>query len=349
MDNLKLTRRDLLKVGLFSLGSMAFRPFFNEGEDLDSGSLARVALTKVSVYSEPNDKSKILYQRFRDDILNVYEEVISPHGPDYNPLWYRVWRGYVHSAYLQRVRIRLNPVLSSVPKTGRISEVTVPYTQAYFYNNYKKAWEPVYRLYMESTHWIVGIEEGPDRTPWYKLQDELLDNINYHVPAAHLRPIEWEELTPLSPEVPPEKKSIEISITAQTLTAFEYDQPVFKTKISSGVPDRLKDPTQIKTDTPRGDFNIQLKMPSKHMGGGILTDDIEEYVLPGVPWVCFFEPKTGVAIHGTYWHTNFGVRMSHGCINMRTDEARWIYRWVTPQHKPEDFQKIGFGTRVRVF
>jgi hypothetical protein len=89
--------------------------------------------------------------------------------------------------------------------------------------------------------------------------------------------------------VPPEKKRIEVSITQQTLTAFEGDQVVLQTKISSGLPDsRPNPPGGIPTDTPKGVFNVQNKMPSKHMGDGNITNDLEAYELPGVPWCCFF-------------------------------------------------------------
>ncbi len=67
-------------------------------------------------------KSPILYQRYRDELINVYEEVISPHGPGYNPIWYRVWRGYVHSARLQKVKFQTNPVIQDIPKGGRLAE-----------------------------------------------------------------------------------------------------------------------------------------------------------------------------------------------------------------------------------
>ncbi len=77
------------------------------------------------------------------------------------------------------------------------------------------------------------------------------------------------------------------------------------------------------------------------MGDGNLTSDIEAYELPGVPWTSFFEPETGVAFHGTYWHNNFGIPMSHGCVNMRTHEAKWLFRWATPVSSPTDISKIG--------
>jgi len=52
----------------------------------------------------------------------------------------------------------------------------------------------------------------------------------------------------------------------------------------------------------------------------------DNYDLPGVPYVLSFTgPYT---IHGTYWHSNFGHRMSHGCVNMYTPHSKWVYEWA---------------------
>lgn len=342
----KLSRRDFLKLTGLSLAGLAFRPFFGVNQDSGFGDLGRVAIYSVSVYAEPWDKSKILFQRYRDDLVNIYEDVVSEKGPGYNPLWYRVWGGYIHSAHIQKVRVQLNPVQEEIPEKGQLAEVTVPLSQALRYNQYT-GWQPVYRLYFQSIHWITGLDEGPDGEPWYKLRDELL-GVEYHVQAAHLRPILPDEYAPLSADVPPEEKRIEVSLARQHLTAYEGEKIVFETTISSGVPDRNPQPGQIPTQTPTGKFHVQSKLPSKHMGDGHLTSDPEAYELPGVPWTSFFEPKTGVAFHGTYWHHNYGVPMSHGCINMKPEEALWIFRWTTPAPVPGSWETRGYGTRVIV-
>ena len=108
------------------------------------------------------------------------------------------------------------------------------------------------------------------------------------------------------------------------------------------------EPSVSATSTPKGTFNVASKMPSKHMGDGVLTSDPEAYELPGVPWVSFFEVGLGIACHGTYWHNNFGSPMSHGCINMRNEDAKWIYRWSSPVIKNEEWHHIGYGTIVKV-
>lgn len=343
------SRREFLKISALSLGSLAFRPFFGKGEDPDTGDIARVAIGSVSVYSKPSDKSQILYQRYRDELINIYEEIVSEDGPGYNPVWYKVFRGYVHSAYLQRVKVQLNAPVDNlhIPKPrGQLAEVTVPMTKTMWYKAYKKQWDPLYRLYYGSTHWVKGVDTGPDGTPWYRLHDELTE-LEYHAPAEHFRLIPPAEFEPISPEVDPWKKRIEVSISQQTLTAYEDNRVVLQTRVSTGVPDRRTDPGHIPTDTPTGEYHVYSKMPSKHMGNGEVTADINAYELPGVPWTTFFAPH-GVALHGTYWHTNYGMMMSHGCVNMRTEEAKWIFRWTTPVTAPDTWEQTGRGTLVIV-
>lgn len=341
-----ISRRDFLKFSTLSLAGIASRPFFKFNPDVQNENLVRVTIHSVSVYREPDDTSPILFQHYRDELVNYYYDLVSEAGPGYNPRWYRVWGGYMHSAYLQKVKYRPNLVLQAPPEKPVIAEVTVPYSQT-MRKMAKGKWEPLYRLYFGSVQWIVGIDPGPDGAPWYRLRDELLE-VEYHVPGPHLRIIPYAEFAPISPDIPPEKKRIEVSIQNQTLTAYEYDTVVFTTKISSGISSPQLPPNGIPTETPLGDFHVENKMPSKHMGDGKLTADYEAYELLGVPWTSFFEPKTGVAFHGTWWHDNFGIPMSHGCVNMRPLEAKWIYRWTTPVVDPDLFNTIGYGTLVTV-
>ncbi len=343
------TRRNFIKLSALSLSALAFRPMAGNNLLLKGVEQGRIAYDQLSVYSAPDEKSSIISQHFRDEVINIYEDVISDKGPGYNPLWHRVWRGYMHSARIQKVKTHINEPLKSVPETGILTEISVPYTQAFrFTKTY--GWQPIYRLYESSLHWIVGIDEGPDGQPWYRIRDELLSahHENYHAPAIHLRPIPPEEYAPLSTEVPAEDKLIEVNLGTQVLTAFEGSKEVLKTKISSGIPNSNLNKNEIGTDTPRGDFRVFSKLPSKHMGGGYFTDDLDAYILPGVPWVTFFV-ENGVAFHGTWWHNNFGMVMSHGCINMRTEEARWIFRWTTPVTPANTVETNGHGTKVHIF
>lgn len=340
-----VSRRAFLKLAMLSLSSMAFRPLQSTSAKLISPFLLRVSAKSLSVHRSADDTSMILFQHFRDELINAYYQVTSDNGPAYNPRWYRVWRGYMHSGKLVKVKYVLNDILATVPSTGMLAEVTVPYTQAYRLLKGGK-WEMVYRLYYGSVHWITGIDTGMDGTPWYTITDEL-GELQYRAPANHFRMIREDELTPISPEVPANKKRVEVSLTDQSLTAYEGDTPVLYTKISSGIDSEST--SGVPTKTPRGQFNVEIKMPSKHMGDGKITSDPEAYEFPGVPWTSFFVWNIGVAFHGTYWHDNFGLPMSHGCINMKSDEAKWLYRWCMPVIQPSEWDKNGLGTSVRVY
>ena len=340
-----ITRRDFLKLSTLAVGSVGYGPFQPERDEPEAETLGRVTINSISVYRESNSDSLIVGQRFRDELLPIYYEVTPAEGPAYNPLWYRIWGGYAHSAHVQRVEVRYQRPRFNLRTTGQLFEVSVPFITS-LHKTHTGEWQNSTRLYYESTHWATEITSGPDGDPWYRLTSELWD-VDYYVPATHMRFVEDRELTPISPHVPPERKRIVVNIRDQSLTAFEYDREVLRTTISSGLPYLNPDPTGIPTDTPVGNFNIQVKLPSKHMGEGRLTDDLSDYVLLGVPWTSFFHP-TGVALHGTYWHNNFGSQMSHGCVNMRNADAKWVYRWSTPLGEPEVWEHRGRGTTVEV-
>lgn len=343
MINKTLSRRNFLKLAGLSLGSLAFKPMGDGLGSLRKRRLMRVAkiakdgeVTSVSIHKEPNEDSLILYQRYKDDLINVYDEIESEFGPEYNPIWYRVWGGYVHRAYLQEVEQVINPVVETIAENLQLGEITVPYTGALRYTSLD-GWQPVYRLYYQTTHWVRDIITGPDGAPWYLLEDEL-DRLQYAIPSEHMRILADSEFDPISPDVPPGEKRIEISISKQELTAFEGNEIILQTKVASGA-------LTPEKQTPTGEFNIESTYPSKHMGG-TKRDDIYAYVLPGVPWSCFF--TEGIATHGTYWHNNYGTPQSSGCVNMRNHEAKWLFRWVNPVGGPHEFYRTGAGTKVSV-
>ena len=341
-----LSRRDFLQLGGLTLGSLAFSPYISglTQRPPQAVGLTRVTVKEVRIYKEPSYKSEVIATRSRDQLLYVYEKFESPQGPEFNPRWYRLEEGFAHTAYLQPVETQLNKVVSLVRPEGELFEVTVPLTQSYR-NTKAYGWQKLYRLYYRSTHWVTGIETGPDGALWYRIQDELL-YIDYYVLATHLRKVLGSELTPVSTQVAPERKRVDVSIPEQRLWVYEEDQVILDTKVSTGIPN-LRSLNGIPTGTPRGSFNVFSKMPVRHMGDGQITSDIFAYELPGVPWVSYFH-EWGVAFHGTYWHDNYGNEMSHGCVNMRPDEAKWLFRWLTPVSSYRDVQTVGNGTRVNV-
>ena len=348
-----LSRREFLKIGGLTLGGIVIPPRFFPGDQPQPDLLGRVTIDEIDVYTQPrSDTSLIVGKRYRDQLVILYYAFEAPDGPAYNPIWYRVWGGYVHSAYLQLVKERYNPVMEQVVEGGQLCEVTVPYTDSYRYSRYE-GWQKKYRLYYETTHWVTGLDEGPDGEPWYQITNELDSLLTYFAPATLLRPVPDGEIAPLAPEVPAEEKRIEVSIREQKVTAYEGDQAVFSTKVSTGIHSNSIPANGIPTHTPRGEFRIQSKSPSKHMGSLQASGAPGGYSLPGVPWTSFFVPETGVAFHGTFWHNNFGAQMSHGCVNMRNSDAKWLFRWSAPVWEVpvkdrSAWDRRGYGTRVSV-
>jgi lipoprotein-anchoring transpeptidase ErfK/SrfK len=158
---------------------------------------------------------------------------------------------------------------------------------------------------------------------------------------------ELAELEPLSPEIPLEQKRIEVDLAQQRLTAFESGRAVFATTISGGRYRANPSVREGKTWTPIGQFAVFQKIPSRHMGDGRLTSDIEANEFPGVPWVSLFT-MAGIAFHGVYWHNDFGRPRSDGCINMRPAEALWVYRWARPIVPLTFYSEQRLGTQVEV-
>jgi lipoprotein-anchoring transpeptidase ErfK/SrfK len=113
------------------------------------------------------------------------------------------------------------------------------------------------------------------------------------------------------------QKWIEINLSQQTLYAHIGNNVVFTTLVSTGT---------AAHPTPPGDYNVFEKLTKDDMTNGKAGDD-DYYNLPDVPWVMYFIGG-GYAIHGTYWHHNFGHVMSHGCVNAPTDAAESLYNWA---------------------
>jgi len=118
-------------------------------------------------------------------------------------------------------------------------------------------------------------------------------------------------------------KEIVISISQQSLWAYEDGVIVASTLVSTGVG------SVPETVTPTGYFSVLTKYVTDTMDGTIGGED---YNVPDVPWVMYFD-NSGNAIHGAYWHNNFGTPMSHGCVNLPLDVAEFLFDWA-PEGTP---------------
>jgi lipoprotein-anchoring transpeptidase ErfK/SrfK len=121
--------------------------------------------------------------------------------------------------------------------------------------------------------------------------------------------LSWEYST--SPdELANEGRWIDVDLSAQMVTAYEGAEAVRAFVVSTG--------TAIHP-TVTGQFRIYIKLTSTPMAG-------PGYYLPGVPYTMYF--YKGYALHGTYWHSNFGTPMSHGCINLTIPDSEWLFHFA---------------------
>lgn len=139
-------------------------------------------------------------------------------------------------------------------------------------------------------------------------------------------------------------KHIYVSLDKQKLYAYEGTTLKYDFSISSGK----------WNPTPTGDFRIWIWLRYTRMKGG--NPAIGTYYnLPNVPYTMYFyndsNPKEwGYSLHGAYWHNNFGHPMSHGCVNMRVEDAGKIFYWTNPTAKGSTYPTAeNPGTLITIY
>jgi hypothetical protein len=342
MLNPQITRREFLK--LVSAGSLAFAlRDLRLGSALASTAIkqGRITWSGIPLYDAPAFQANQIHHFGADKVIEIagVEENGEPGNP-YNNVWYRVDNGYTYSGWIQPVETNYQKPVFALPEKGQVGEITVPYCDTKK-DPYTYA-ERGYRIYYGSTHWVKKVlVQREEKSIWYQIYDFHLKR-NYYVPSHDMRLVPNEELTTLSPEVPDDQKRIVVDLSTQLVTAFEGEKLVFSQRCASGV---------RGTETPKGEFRTYHKGPSVHMTNeGDAVENESVYSLPGVPWCSFFT-GAGNAFHGAYWHNDYGRPRSHGCVNLPSEAAKFLYRWSKP-NVPADTDYIhlpGEGTVVQIF
>ncbi len=342
----QISRREFLRLcGLGFLGLSLPEKLLDVVLRMDPGDpkenqLGRVARTGQKIFEEPNPDSKVLEELDMDSLLEIKEVTVVENEPSTSQTWFELKdQGFIPAKYIQPVSNKENPTKTKILGDGCLGEITVPFVDSYLQMDAKSAF--VYRLYYASTYWVLSRDEDSEGIVWYQLLDDKYYS-KFYVPAAAVRLVPNSELLPISLDVPWEEKSIDVDLSNQKMIAYEGNRVVFKSRISSGVLTR-----EGGFSTPKGYFRTTRKRPCRHMAYPG-DENYTGYDLPGVPWVSYFT-SNGVAFHGTYWHNDFGVPHSHGCINMTPEAAKWVYLWTTPAVLPgRYFYAHDNGTRVIV-
>ncbi|MDI6769722.1 MAG: hypothetical protein QMD04_08605 [Anaerolineales bacterium] len=273
-----LSRRDFLKVGAAGLigllGASAAFPDLSvsTGSARAAGTMhGRVTYPQISAYNIPSKKGVKVNTYKRDSILDIREQVTGGNASDYNRVWYRIGdESYIYSGGVQPVETHLNPVVSDLPEAGSLGEISVPYSGSWWGIN--RTPFPGARLYYSSTHWIQGIlVDKRDGSLWYRAYDHLY-SAYYFIRPYNVRILPADELTPLSPEVEPEEKYIQLRLDEQLVLAYEAERLVFRARASTG---------KGEFNTPTGWFKTFHKRPTAHMVGG--ESEAALYDLTGVP------------------------------------------------------------------
>lgn len=268
-------------------------------------------------------------------VLPLLETLEAEGSNPNNKLWYRIKEGYLYTSGVQAIHPYRTPqqvteiatIIDDAP--GFWAEVIVPYTiprsspnGVQVHDEFFGQRRPVTYFY-GSVHRVIDLFIDDEDNLWYEIFDDKPERPTAFAIARHLRPLEPADFEPISPGV---DKHMVVTLSEGRIDCYEGDEIVYSTLTSSGAGG---------FGTPTGDHAVVFKQPSRHMysdpddpvSGGDAGDDF--FDLPGVPFNTFFT-TLGHAIHGTWWHGDYGRPRSHGCLNVTPQDARWIYRWVEP-------------------
>jgi hypothetical protein len=372
----KINRRRVLKMISASVAAAALSPalhararyptVYEPSEDLDLWTWMGRAIHAVTFYEEPSTSATRLDTRQRDQSFPLTRKVHAPFSA-HNDRWYETPLGYVHSAWVLPVRVYPpQPTIADVGAWGFWGEVCQPWTEAYLEPSTSTKKE--YRFYGGTVYHVVESFVDAAGTGWYKIFDEfpMQDPPYQWVLARDMRRVPREEMSAIHPFAG--EKRIEVDLAQQRLTCFEGERIAFTTLVAAGVgiqPVQIEkevdgeivtETVNVDLGTPQGETAALLKQASRHMTNRPMKPEdpwplVEVFDLPGIPWNVFFD-MSGTAIHGTYWHNDFGVKRSHGCLNVSCEAARWIYRWTYPIGGYEDDFVAGsfhVGTPIDIF
>ena len=340
-----ISRREFIKLSGLGLAGLFLPPLNFHFDDPFASQQGRVTSRIAWMYDQPSAQATQIKICHRDMLVNITNTAISDDTTSHNRVWYEIGtdgirEGFLYSGNIQPVKTILNipPKEIIIPEIGLLAEISVPFTDAH--EEADKSSKVAYRMYYETVHWVKDIVTNKEGQVWYQIYDDKWNKF-YYARAEHIRIMSESELAPISPTIPNKLKKIIVQLESQLVTAYEDGQQVFAASASTGGVYRVGTYT-----TPKGNFTTDYKRPSRHMAAGDIASS--GFDLPGVPWVQYIT-ESGISFHGTYWHNDFGRPRSHGCINLTSSAAKWLYRWTTPVVPFEkEFSYGGIGTKVEI-
>lgn len=351
-----LSRRDFLKIAGVGLGALAFRP--PAGFDLETLSapkqlpqfpasdiIGRVLENGIKLRSQPNGDDTVgtvIAEMPADTLVEWGRQLVGNVTGLTNQRFVETPQGYIYSSVLQPTRNLPNTPINELPagQKGFWAEVTVPYIDLAHDGVVASPWLQDHitynfppRLYYGQVVWIDRIRTDNGFVE-YRWNEDVPHGYGYGAygeffwgDGAGLRVLTDEDVAPISQDIDPNEKKINANLDYQTLSCYEGNTEVYFCRISSGLGiDLSTGQPSDKLATPVGNLLTHWKIISLNMTAGTFQSG---YSTPAVPWTTMISGD-GVAIHGAFWHNAFGEKRSHGCINVRPEDAKWIFRWTTP-------------------
>jgi len=349
-SNRPVSRRDFLKLAGLSMGAMALRPLtsrlgihqlsraallpdFPQAEILGRNCTADTSLQwggTIPIMTRPDVSSTKVRDAHRDEVFPWLKE-ISAENIDYNlpnQRWVETPEGYIHSPFLQPCRNLPNAPMVTLPEgqAGFWGEVTVPYVDLVMENPVPvSGWMRDHiayglqaRLHYSQVMWIDQVRTTDTNTIQYRVNERYANPGDlFWADGAAFRPLTEEDVSPINQDVDPVTKKVVVNLSYQTLTCKEGDREVYFCRVSTGMQE---------ASTPLGDHPIWRKLISVRMAANTVASS---YDLPGISWTTLFVGD-GVAIHAATSHNDFGTVRSHGCVNCKPEDAKWIFRWSQP-------------------
>lgn len=344
----KISRRDFLKLGAIGLSGLAFRPLLESSRPArpwfawkamqqdwpDAEQLGRNCVGgMINVRAKPDADSNIVGKIYEDTVVVWLREVVGPPPAGLlSRRWVETPNGYIYAPSVQPVKNQPNQPLQALPGRGFWAEVTVPYVDIYLIQQQPASpWlqaVPRPRLYYGQVMWIDGITTNSQGQILYRV-NELYGSYGdvFWAAGEAFRPLQDSDVQPINPQV--QDKKVVVDLNHQTLSCFEGQQEVYFCRISSGAKFDAEGNAVDKWATPVGPHPIWRKLVSIHMSGGGTGNGWDT---PGIGWTCLFAGE-GMAVHSTFWHNDFGVPRSHGCVNASIEDAKWVFRWTLPDVK----------------
>lgn len=335
----KVSRRDLLKGVVCFGGAMAFYPWLEVKAQTNnfpgSDKLGRVCSPVVKMRARPSINAQEVGVLYEDTVVIWLREVVGeiPAGM-LNAKWIETPDGFIYAPSLQPVKNIENSIVPTFPTTslgkGFWAEVTVPFVDLDLNNRaagapwLKEASHP--RLYYSQIIWIDDLKTGADGEKYYRVNERYGYGDIFWANAKAFRPLTEIDLEPISPDIDNKMVYVDVTPTRQFLTCLENGVEVYYCQISSGAKWNSSGQIEKSWGTPPGVHRTWRKQISTHMTGGTAGGGWD---IPGVGWTILFS-SNGVAIHSTFWHNDYGTPRSHGCVNVKPEDAQWIFRWTLP-------------------